>query len=188
MPNVFLSHSSIDKELARRIAVDLSMSGIGVWFDEWQIKVGQSITQSIEKGLDDADFVVVLLTNHSVNSGWVQKEWRSKIGDEATSHGIYILPILAEKCEIPRLLKDKRYADVRVNYNQGLRDLISAIREHAAATRPVTAGARIESGRVVYERMVPDLPHFRGLINTIEGGCSSGTKRFESSRPFRSVV
>jgi TIR domain len=170
MPNVFLSHSRADKPLARRIAVDLSMSGIKVWFDEWKIKVGHSITQCIERGLDDADFVIVLLTSHSVSSGWVQKEWRSRIGDEASSHGIYILPVLAEDCEIPRLLKDKKYADIRNNYNSGLRDLITAIREHAAVG-PVAAGARIESGRIVYERMVPDFPLYRGLINTIESGC-----------------
>jgi hypothetical protein len=171
MPVAFLSHSSLDKNLARRIAVDLSMSGIKVWFDEWEIAVGHSITQRVEKGLDDADFVIVLLTNHSVASGWVQKEWRSRIGDEASSHGIYVLPVLAENCDIPRLLRDKKYADLRGDYNRGLRDLISSIRAHAGKDRPVSAGARIESGRIVYEHMVPDIPLFRGLINTIESGC-----------------
>jgi hypothetical protein len=170
MAIAFLSHSSLDKSLARRIAGDLSMSGIKVWFDEWEIEVGHSISQRVEKGLDDADFVIVLLTNHSVSSGWVQKEWRSRIGDEATSHGIYVLPVLAEDCEVPRLLIDKKYADLRHDYNQGLRDLIAGIRAHASKERPASAGAKIESGRIVYERMVPDIPIFRGLINTIESG------------------
>jgi hypothetical protein len=171
MTIAFLSHSSLDKSLARRIAVDLSMSGVQVWFDEWEIEVGHSISQRVEKGLDDADFVIVLLTSHSVSSGWVQKEWRSRIGDEASSQGIYVLPVLAEDCDVPRLLKDKKYADLRDNYDHGLRDLISAIRAHAAQDRPVSAGARIESGRIVYERAVPDIPILRGLINTIESGC-----------------
>lgn len=171
MPIVFLSHSSLDKSLAKRIAVDLQMSGIQVWFDEWNIHVGQSISQSIEKGLDGADFVAVVLTKQSISSGWVQKEWRSKIGDEAGSQNIYVLPVLAEDCDIPRLLQDKKYADLRMDYNRGLRDLISAIRVHTARGRPVTAGARIESGRIVYERAEPDRPIFRGLINMIEAGC-----------------
>lgn len=171
MPMVFLSHSSSDKSLAKRIAVDLQMSGIQVWFDEWNIQVGHSISQRIEKGLDDADFVVVVLTTRSVSSGWVQKEWRSKIGDEAASQNIHILPVLAEDCELPRLLQDKKYADLRSDYNRGLGELISAIRVHATKDRPVMAGARIESGRIVYERSNPDVPILRGLINTIEAGC-----------------
>ncbi len=174
---VFLSHSSADKTLARRIAVDLSMSGVSVWFDEWEILVGHSISQRIERGLDDADFVVVLLSGPSVTSGWVQKEWQSRIGDEALSHGVHVLPVLAGVCEIPRLLRDKRYADMRTDYERGFADLLSALQTHATDKRPVSAGARIESGRIVIEQMYPEMPIFTGLINTIEAGCfeRSGT-------------
>jgi predicted esterase len=59
---VFLSHSSRDKDLARRIAEDLKSHSIEVWFDEWEIRVGHSISQMIERGLEKADFVAVLLT------------------------------------------------------------------------------------------------------------------------------
>jgi hypothetical protein len=174
MPIAFLSHSSIDKSLAQRIALDLSMSGIPVWFYEWEIQVGHSISQRIEEGLDNADFVIVLLTINSVSSEWVQKEWRSVIGDEASSHGVRILPVRADDCEIPRLMKDKRYADLRGSYDHGIQDLISAIRSHRAGQRPVSGGAQISSGRVVTDYVVPDDPKFRhikGMIITVESGC-----------------
>lgn len=171
MPLVFLSHSSRDKTVAQRIAVDLLMSGINVWFDEWHICVGQSITQRIEKGLDDADFVAVLLTEHSVSSGWVQKEWGSRIADEANSQRMHILPVLAEDCEIPRLLRDKKYADIRNDYARGLHDLLASIRQHVGGERIVSAGARIESGQIVYDRMVPNIPILEDLISTISAGC-----------------
>ncbi len=170
MALVFLSHSSCDKELARRLAIDLRMSRIRVWFDEWEIHVGHSISQRIGKGLDEADFVVVLLTKQSIASGWVQKEWMSRIGDEAISQGIFVLPVLAEDCVIPRLLQDKRYADFRSDYELGLRDLISSIQLHAANELTISGGATIESGRIVYEDVIPDIPMMRGLINTIESG------------------
>jgi len=171
MPTVFLSHSGRDKDVARRLALDIMMSNVGVWFDEWEIRVGHSITQKISRGLADADFVVVLLSTHSVESGWVEKEWAARIGGEASSKGVFVLPIMIEDCKVPMLLRDKKYADIRDDYLRGLKDLLHAIRFHAASDKPVTVGAQIQSGRIVFDRTVPDLPIFRGLINTIDGGC-----------------
>jgi hypothetical protein len=130
MTTVFLSHSSKDNDKARRIANSLSNQGIDVWFDEWEIRIGESITQKIEKGLQDADFVAVLLTKHSVESRWVEKEWQSKIGEEADSWKVKILPLWAEICNIPYLLKDKRYANFVNDFDEGISELISAINYH----------------------------------------------------------
>ena len=73
MAKVFLSHSSKDRVVADKIAKSLSLSGIDVWYDTWEIRVGNSISHEIQKGLKEADFIVVILTKNSVKSGWVQK-------------------------------------------------------------------------------------------------------------------
>lgn len=136
MITVFLSHSSRDKDLARRIAKDLKSHSIKVWFDEWEIHIGNSISQKIERGLEDADFVAVLLGRHSVNSGWVEKEWQAKIGEEVVKKKIIILPVRSEKCRIPVLLRDKRYADLEKHYQSGIDELLNAIEEHSKERIP----------------------------------------------------
>ena len=136
MITVFLSHSSRDKSLARRIAEDLKTRSIEVWFDEWEIRVGHSISQMIERGLEKADYVAVLLTSHSVNSGWVEKEWQAKIGEEAEKRKVIILPLRGENCRIPALLRDKRYADFVDDYQSGLDELLKAIEAHSGQTIP----------------------------------------------------
>jgi CheY-like chemotaxis protein len=128
MISVFLSHSSRDKDFVRRLAVDLQRSGFEVWFDEWEILVGDSISQRISAGLDKSAFVVVALSSHSVASGWVEKEWHSKVGTEARAREVAILPILLEHCRIPSLLADKRYADFSDDYQLGLATLVSSLR------------------------------------------------------------
>ena len=50
---IFLSHSSKDKEFVRKLADDLKTYGLSVWFDEWEIKVGDSITNKISQGIDE---------------------------------------------------------------------------------------------------------------------------------------
>jgi len=51
MATVFLSHQSGDKPFVEKLAKDLERLGIKVWFDKWQIKVGESLTWSIENGI-----------------------------------------------------------------------------------------------------------------------------------------
>ncbi|MEM8780739.1 MAG: toll/interleukin-1 receptor domain-containing protein [Cyanobacteria bacterium P01_G01_bin.49] len=124
---VFISHSSKDKVFARWISTDLKAAGHTPWFDEWDISVGESIPQKISQGIEEADFVIVILSEDAINSHWVEREWQAKYWDEVQKRTIQVLPVLYQDCELPALLKTKRYADFRHNYNIGLEDILSAI-------------------------------------------------------------
>jgi hypothetical protein len=69
---VFLSHSSADKDAVRRLGEDLRRAGLEVWFDEKEIRVGDSIIRKIQEGLDNTQYLALWLTRGSVESGWVQ--------------------------------------------------------------------------------------------------------------------
>lgn len=129
-PDVFISYSSEDSALARSFAEALEMRGVAVWMDSGQIVVGDSISQKIQEGLEATEFLILLLTPASVRSVWVQKEWQSKLVDEAESKSAVILPVLANDCEIPRLLRDKRYADIRSNLVEGVLEVVKPIDAH----------------------------------------------------------
>jgi len=122
--NIFMSYSSKDKQFVRWISVDLNNAGHKVWFDEWNILIGESIPSKIQKGLDECDFLIVILSQNSVISNWVEREWQEKYFEEINKGKIFVLPILKEKCNIPTLLKTKRYADFSGDYTQGLEDLL----------------------------------------------------------------
>lgn len=70
----FICHASEDKELARRIATALTSNGISTFFDEWEIRAGDSIRVKIEEGLIDCTHFVVLLTPRSIEKPWVNAE------------------------------------------------------------------------------------------------------------------
>lgn len=127
MSMLFLSHSSKDSNVVLRLAKDLRRRGVSVWLDKWEIEVGDVITEKIQNALQQAQYVAVWLTEHSINSGWVTKEWHSKIYQEIASKEVLVLPLLGEKCEIPFFLGDKKYADFCSSYEEGLNDLLRAI-------------------------------------------------------------
>uniref|UniRef100_UPI00403FB55B toll/interleukin-1 receptor domain-containing protein n=1 Tax=Paenibacillus sp. FSL R7-0313 TaxID=2954532 RepID=UPI00403FB55B len=90
------------------------------------MKIGESIPGSISQALQVSDYVLVLLSKNSIKSAWVEQEWYTKYWDEITERKVKILPILIEDCNIPELLKTKKYADFREDYNRGLRELLLA--------------------------------------------------------------
>ena len=131
---VFLSHSSVDKPLARRLARDLGSADVEVWLDQWEIAVGDAFAQHIEQGLSGTDFVIVLLTCNSVASDWVTREWREKVGDEAATRRIAVVPVRAENCEMPDFLAQRSHADISGgSYVAGFRRLLDLLQHHHAA-------------------------------------------------------
>lgn len=125
---IFISHSSKDKEFVRIIATELGNKGYDVWFDEWNIDVGESIPHEIAKGLKECDYLILVLSKNAVASNWVENEWHSIFWEEIGSNRIKLLPLLKEECDIPIMLRQKKYADFRFNYSQGLTNLIKAIK------------------------------------------------------------
>lgn len=124
---VFLSHSSRNRKRVRALAYDLTSIGLDVWLDEWEIKIGDSITQKIQRGLERSDFVGIWITEHAVRSGWVEREWMAKFSQEIGNKRAAVIPMLAQKCEIPYLLRDYKYANFMSNYQAGLRSLIDML-------------------------------------------------------------
>ena len=60
-PRVFISHSALDLEWARSFAQALKERGVPVWFDEFDVRPGESIREALESGLRGSDVVVALL-------------------------------------------------------------------------------------------------------------------------------
>jgi tetratricopeptide (TPR) repeat protein len=127
MKTVFISYSSKDKEFSERLASDLKGYGLGVWFDQWEIKVGDSIIEKISQGIEQNNFLAIVLSSTSVQSNWVKKELNSALVSEIEKKSIIVLPILYEKCNIPILLQEKKYANFTENYERGLKELLSVL-------------------------------------------------------------
>jgi hypothetical protein len=72
--DVFLSHSAKDKAVVRAIAERLRKDGLKVWFDEWVLKVGDSIPAKIEEGLEHSRVLVLCMSANAFGSDWAQLE------------------------------------------------------------------------------------------------------------------
>ncbi len=91
--DVFISHASEDKdELVRPLAVELQKRGLNVWYDEFEMKIGDSLRRKIDKGLANSKFGVVVLSRAFISKGWTNYELDGII-TKAISGEQIILPI-----------------------------------------------------------------------------------------------
>src|SRR5438094_473008 len=110
---VFLSYADADEPIATRIADALRGAGLLVWSDSWELAAGDSIARRIEETLVSSDLLVVLLSPRSVNSRWVEVELSAALATELRDRAITVIPALIEDCQIPALLADRAYFDLR---------------------------------------------------------------------------
>ncbi len=109
--SIFLSHNAKDKEFVRKLAHDLDCHNIKVWLDEAELKIGDSLIGKIRQGIDNVDYVAVILSPNSIESRWVQQEVDVAMNLEINGKEIKVLPLMLEDCELPGFLLGKFYAD-----------------------------------------------------------------------------
>jgi len=91
--DVFISHSSEDKnDFVRPLANELKKIGVKVWYDEFELKIGDSLRKSIDKGLINSKYGIVILSTSFFNRNWTQYELNGFINREMSGSNI-ILPI-----------------------------------------------------------------------------------------------
>jgi len=73
--DVFISHASEDKEaVVRPLAAALVAEGLSVWFDEFELRIGDSLRRKIDKGLANSRVGLVVLSQSFIGKGWTNYE------------------------------------------------------------------------------------------------------------------
>jgi hypothetical protein len=125
--DVFISHASEDKDtIARPLAASLRAAGLRVWFDETELRLGDSLRRSIDNGLAQCRYGVVIISPSFLRKEWPQRELDGLTAREIGSRKV-ILPIW----------HDVSFADV-ARYSPVLADRL-AVRSELGLTQVVVA-------------------------------------------------
>jgi hypothetical protein len=91
----FISHDSRGKtEIAAPIALGLQKLMCPVWYDEYSLKVGDNLRDSIERGLKETPKCILILSPHFLsNTGWTKVEFDSVFTREIMEGSGLVLPI-----------------------------------------------------------------------------------------------
>jgi hypothetical protein len=128
MAHVFISHRKSDDGPAARLAEDISRAGHLVWFDVWEIEPGDSVLGRMDEGLEAADYVVLCYSPAGVAAPYIEREWMPALDRQLRGHPVKILPAVLRGGLPPAILADLKAADLAADWDEGVRQLLRAIR------------------------------------------------------------
>lgn len=89
----FISYSSRDQELADRLHADLRANRVRCWFAPEDLKIGDQLRSTLDEGIRIYDKVIVLLSENSLKSPWVEKEIETAFEKERKQNRTVLFPV-----------------------------------------------------------------------------------------------
>jgi hypothetical protein len=92
--DAFICHASEDKEsFVRPLAEQLRSHHLEIWYDEFSMDVGDSLRESIDHGLANSRFGIVVLSPYFFEKGWPRRELNGLVAREMSEGRRLLLPI-----------------------------------------------------------------------------------------------
>ena len=111
--DIFLSHSSHDKDVVRDIANRLKSDGVRVWFDDWEIRPGDSIPAKIEDGLEQSRVLVLCMSAEALAGDWPRLESYTFRFKDPLNHKRRFIPLKLDEAPVKGSLAQFSYIDWR---------------------------------------------------------------------------
>ena len=132
--DVFICHASEDKDdFVRPLAEKLRQHHLDVWYDEFSLKIGDSLSQKIDEGLSKSRYGIVVLSVNFFKKPWAKRELSGLTSREMVEGKELILPVwhrvgVQDVMQYSPPLADKKAGSSSQGINALIRDLINRIK------------------------------------------------------------
>jgi hypothetical protein len=89
----FISYSTKDQDFADRLYADLQVKGVRCWFAPEDLKIGDRFRQRIDDAIRLHDKLLLILSEHSVQSSWVREEVEACLERETRERRLILFPV-----------------------------------------------------------------------------------------------
>ena len=94
--DVFICHASENKDFVEPLAKALMEKGLRVWYAPFELKIGDSLRQEIDRGLANSRYGIVVLSEAFFTKNWPQSELDALASRQNAEGRKVILPIWYE--------------------------------------------------------------------------------------------
>ena len=128
MGYTFLSYSRQQLYFAESIALHLQKAGIEVWFDLQQLHAGVTWSDALDRGYENCDRLVLVVSRAALTSQYVEKEWKAVLRND---HEVILAVV--EDVSFPEPLRGKPTFDFRGEFAPKMQQLIDCLKRNGAA-------------------------------------------------------
>ena len=107
----FISYAGADRAWAEWIAFVLKESGKSVLLQAWHFRPGQHIVDLMAQGAE-ARHTIAVFSEAYFSRAFTVVEWQAAVFDDLGGTDRRLIPVRVEKCDIPRLIRQKIYVDL----------------------------------------------------------------------------
>ena len=93
----FISYSSQDQEFVERLYADLQAKGVRCWYAPEDLKIGDEFRNRIDESIRMYDKLLVILSQHSIDSSWVEYEVKKALKKEQDQGKPALFPIALDE-------------------------------------------------------------------------------------------
>jgi TIR domain-containing protein len=153
MADLFICHASEDKEgIARQLAQRLKGSGYQVWYDEFSLKLGDSLPREVDRGLAACRYGVVILSPNFFRKEWPRRELDGLVARETQDGQKRILPVWHDVSqEVVAQYSPTLASRLAVRSSEGLekvvQEVVRAVGPADLEPDQASAGSSLESTR-----------------------------------------
>ena len=109
----FLSHAHVDKEFVDRLHDLLARAaGLPIWYDSTSLQASKAIASELPDCIRQCQAIMLVLSQASVNSGWVKEEYNYAVGQRTRHPRFQIIPIRIDDCPVPGFLETTKWIDL----------------------------------------------------------------------------
>lgn len=152
MPTVFISYSwdnAEHKTWVRRLAGDLRAQGIDAWLDQWEVQLGDDVTEFMERGVSQADYVLLVCTEEFARKanerhggvGYEQAIVTANLLNSQPTRGRFVCVLRqgTPSSALPRYMQARLWVDCRDDgaYEEALQQIVVHVLRRYDAQKPV---------------------------------------------------
>ncbi|MFL7871347.1 MAG: TIR domain-containing protein, partial [Anaerolineales bacterium] len=131
-PNIFLSYSRREVGFVDQLTNRLEQEGFQVWLDYRSLVPGSPWKTQIEKGLDESEVILLVVSKESMASTYVELEWRRVIKEDKR-----VVLAIFEAVDLPEVLEKYEWVDFRGNFEAGIKELVEQLESPVQEEHPV---------------------------------------------------
>jgi hypothetical protein len=194
-PRAFISYSHDDEAFVLALVQRLREHGVGVWIDWVELLPGDSLIRRIGDAIHDEDFVIAVISEHSVNSAWCEKELSLAVTHGIQSKQVKVLPVRLDGVALPSFLADTVWVEAdRSDCGAVAAKLATAMERHLERRRGAavvktdgsllvgTADRQLEGGIAAHATLRGDMNSFEFWYEMLKRYVqSNGTAAMASS-------